>query len=113
MASIQPPSSPALRRSLLFTRTDLLTPYLSRHPTASATDLELALKNIMRFGDFKETECGSGIYEIFAPKNFSSLFWRVKNLEEEIRRDGGGGYRGKFMMDEEELAEGYREGYGS
>jgi hypothetical protein len=64
---------------------------------------------MIRFGHFKETESGSGIYEIFAPKNFSSLFWRVKNLEEEIKRDGGGGYKGK-MIDGEELAEGYREG---
>jgi hypothetical protein len=97
MASIQPPSPP---RSLLFIRADILAPYLSRNPTASPQDLDLALSNIVKFGDFKETEDGSGIYEILAPKDFSSLFWRVKNLEEEIKRDGGG----------EELAEGYREG---
>jgi hypothetical protein len=104
MASIQPPSPP---RFLLFTRADILAPYLSRNPTASPADLDLALSNMTRFGYFKETESGSGIYEIFAPKNLSSLFWRVKNLEEEIKTDGG--YRGK-MMEGGELAEGYREG---
>jgi hypothetical protein len=109
MAPIQPPSPP---RSLLFTRADILAPYLSRHLTASSADLDLAFSNMIRFGDFKETESGSGIYEIFAPKDFSSLFWRVKNLEEEIKRDGGGGYRGK-MIGVEEFAEGYREGCGS
>jgi len=92
MAPTQPPSPPI---SLLFTRADILVPYLSRNPTASPADLDLALSNMTRFGYFKETESGSGIYEIFAPKNLSSLFWRVKNLEEEIKTDGR--YRGKMM----------------
>jgi hypothetical protein len=109
MAPIQPPSPP---RSLLFTRANILVPYLSRNPTASPADLDLALSNMIRFGDFKETESGSGIYEIFAPRDFSGLFWRVKNLEEEVKRDGGGGYKGK-MMGGEEFAEGYRESCGS
>jgi hypothetical protein len=110
MAPIQPPSPP---RSLLFARADILAPYLSRHLTASPASLDLAFLNMIRFGDFKETEAGSGIYEIFAPRDFSGLFWRVKNLEEEIKRGGGGGYKGKFMMEGEEFAEGYRESCGS
>jgi hypothetical protein len=109
MAPIEPPFPP---RSLLFTRANILAPYLSRNPTASPQDLDLALSNLITFGDFTETQPSSGVYHIFAPKDFSSLFWRVKNLEEEIKRDGGGGYRG-MMMGGEELAEGYREGCGS
>jgi hypothetical protein len=86
---------------LLFTRPDLLTPYLCRHPTASDQDLELALSNILTFGDFKKTEEGSGIYVIYAPRIVAGVFKRVKEWEVEINKGG------ILVLRGEEMAVGY------
>jgi hypothetical protein len=79
------PKNPQLPR-LLFTRAELLTPYTTRHPTASAESLDKALSNIISFGLFVETKPDSGIYETFAPRKFSGVFKRVKKLEGELNR---------------------------
>jgi hypothetical protein len=89
------------RTPLLFTSAELLTPYLSRHPTASDQGLELALSNILIFGNFKKTEEGSGIYMIYAPRSVAGIFKRVKEWEVEINKGG------ILVLRGEEMAVGY------